>query len=438
MTAEVAILNREAVAIAADSAVTLTGLGGRKIYNTANKLFALSTTEPVAVMIYNGSSFGSIPWDTVVKEYRRELALKSYATIEEYAHNFIEYLSSLVRQVSTEEQGMRIIMTAKRELSMVRGSVQNIVDQVTSAGKYLDEVEICSLISDCIKNRIDELNRGVFVEGISASVAGKCISAVYKDWASFVDQSLDGLPTDTEIKRLARVMARTSLRVVSPSPDFSGVVVVGFGKDQWFPAMSHYWVDGVIAQKVRYRHVKSMHIGDMQPMGIYPFAQDDMVVTFMDGIHPVYRALGGFVEERIDLLIERFAHHVKGKLSPNAYTDLLNEMERGRYDTVKDFIVLHDDLKRSNYEPVTSVVASLPKEELAEMAEALVNLTSFKRRVSTDAETVGGPIDVVVISKGDGLVWIKRKHYFSPELNHRYFYRDQRFNDIDNTREEQS
>ena len=34
-----------------------------------------------------------------------------------------------------------------------------------------------------------------------------------------------------------------------------------------------------------------------------------------------------------------------------------------------------------------------------------------------DAETVGGPIDVAVISKGDGFVWIKRKHYFKPELN---------------------
>jgi hypothetical protein len=51
------------------------------------------------------------------------------------------------------------------------------------------------------------------------------------------------------------------------------------------------------------------------------------------------------------------------------------------------------------------------------MAEALVNLTSFRRRVSMDAETVGGPIDVAVISKGDGFVWIKRKHYFGAELN---------------------
>jgi hypothetical protein len=34
---------------------------------------------------------------------------------------------------------------------------------------------------------------------------------------------------------------------------------------------------------------------------------------------------------------------------------------------------------------------------------------------------VAGPIDVAVISKGDGLVWIKRKHYFKPELNYHFF-----------------
>ena len=40
MTAEVVVLNREAVAIAADSAVTLRH-PDPKIYNTANKLFQL-------------------------------------------------------------------------------------------------------------------------------------------------------------------------------------------------------------------------------------------------------------------------------------------------------------------------------------------------------------------------------------------------------------
>jgi hypothetical protein len=65
--------------------------------------------------------------------------------------------------------------------------------------------------------------------------------------------------------------------------------------------------------------------------------------------------------------------------------------------------------------------ALLPKSELAAMAEALVNLTSFKRKVSMELETVGGPIDVAVISKGDGFIWVKRKHYFTKEMNPRFF-----------------
>jgi len=67
------------------------------------------------------------------------------------------------------------------------------------------------------------------------------------------------------------------------------------------------------------------------------------------------------------------------------------------------------------------VVEAMPKSELASLAEALVNLTSLKRKVSLDVETVGGPVDVAVISKGDGLIWIQRKHYFKSELNHQFF-----------------
>ena len=55
------------------------------------------------------------------------------------------------------------------------------------------------------------------------------------------------------------------------------------------------------------------------------------------------------------------------------------------------------------------------------MAESLVNLTSFKRKVTMESETVGGPIDVAVISKGDGFIWIKRKQYFKAEFNQQFF-----------------
>ena len=69
---------------------------------------------------------------------------------------------------------------------------------------------------------------------------------------------------------------------------------------------------------------------------------------------------------------------------------------------------------------IVQVIEGLPKEELAELAETLVNLTSRSRRVSLGEESVGGPTDVALITKGDGFVWIKRKHYFPRELNLAY------------------
>ena len=70
------------------------------------------------------------------------------------------------------------------------------------------------------------------------------------------------------------------------------------------------------------------------------------------------------------------------------------------------------------------MVGSLGKEDLGDMAENLVRMTCLKRHITTDEETVGGPVDVAVITKGDGFVWLKRKHYFPADINHRYFERN--------------
>ena len=69
------------------------------------------------------------------------------------------------------------------------------------------------------------------------------------------------------------------------------------------------------------------------------------------------------------------------------------------------------------------MIAMMPKIELVEFAEALVNITAIERKATTDQGTVGGPIDVAFISKHEGFVWIKRKFYFHAALNPRYFWR---------------
>jgi len=71
MTAEIAILNKNGVALASDSAVTIQKPGTQKIYNTANKLFMLSKYHPVGVMVYGMAELMGIPWETVIKSTGR-------------------------------------------------------------------------------------------------------------------------------------------------------------------------------------------------------------------------------------------------------------------------------------------------------------------------------------------------------------------------------
>ena len=136
----------------------------------------------------------------------------------------------------------------------------------------------------------------------------------------------------------------------------------------------------------------------------------------------------GINHNYLNTLDNEFRRHVLNKLE--AITD--NNLEEEGKNRLKTELekqwkeVIDGIVEFSNREylfPILRAVRVLPIDELALMAESLVNLTSFRRRVAMDENsfTVGGPIDVAVISKGDGFVWIKRKHYFNPELNHHFF-----------------
>src|SRR5258706_11430297 len=97
MTAEVAVLNREAIAIAADSAVTAGLVSGQKIFASANKIFAISKYHPVGIMIYDSANMVRFPWETLVKAYRESLGKESFPKLRDYADDFFRFLRSDTR-----------------------------------------------------------------------------------------------------------------------------------------------------------------------------------------------------------------------------------------------------------------------------------------------------------------------------------------------------
>ena len=316
MTAEIAIMNLQAIALAADSAVTVsTRGGGSKIFQAANKIFALSPQAPIGILVYGAAEYMGIPWETLIKEYRRIHGMGAYDRLEGYATNFRQFL-------------------------------------LTEAPTYLDYPP--------------------------------------------------GFSNDT----------------------LSGIVIAGFGNRELFPSLCHLSVKSD-AKEPQINKIDATKVDPVERRAVLQaFAQRDMIAQFMEGSAPDYNKI---VTDTFSRYLDQYLDNVVSLIpkSVSINTDVLREqMKKYNPSIIESIDEILGKIRREYLAGrIVNVVASLPKEDLAGMAEALVNLTSLKRRVSLEEETVGGPTDVALITKGDGMVWVKRKQYFPPELNQGYLAR---------------
>jgi S-adenosylmethionine synthetase len=141
----------------------------------------------------------------------------------------------------------------------------------------------------------------------------------------------------------------------------------------------------------------------------------------MDGVSPLYR---DFVNSFLSTFLKALPRYIVDaipNLTDQDKIDILPNISDWAWNFFNLFKTGEEKIVNSSSNPVIMAVNALPKEELAVMAETLVNLTSFRKKMSMLSETVGGPIDVAIISKGDGFLWIKHKHYFKAELNPHFF-----------------
>jgi hypothetical protein len=150
---------------------------------------------------------------------------------------------------------------------------------------------------------------------------------------------------------------------------------------------------------------------------VIPYAQTDVVNSFLKGVD--FRNLK-FLRRYFAVVCRGLSQtFMKAVAVPakekGALASRLQKATETALANWDERILNH--LKEKHHIPLLDAVSVLPKEELAALAEALVNLTSIKHKVSLRVETVGGPTDVAVISKGDGFVWIRRKRYFDARRN---------------------
>ena len=418
MTAEVGVLNKMGVALAADSAVSI-GPDADKIYSSVDKLFNLSDSAPVGIMINGNAEFLGTPWETIIKTYRSDRKGKRFGTLAEYRDDFLRFVSSNRKMFPAALQSDYVENLVYSFLIFVRGNIKSRFDRLAEQQDGLDDKDLPPIINDVVKEEFEAVKGKDRLRGFG----DKTISDIRKFYSrrisAVVKEVFGELPMTAATKRL---VSRLIIEVLSRDhmgPFMTGVVFAGFGEDEFMPRLYSVNVEIMVRNRIRAVHYHDVEISHQTTASIVPFAQQEMVHAFLNGIDPE-------IDLRIRMTTQKMFHGIvdlilaevernDAKFGAKLKKQVLPSINKALSAVIQDW----DNQSRDYWRPIISIASSLPKDELGSMAEALVNLTKFRRRISEDRETVGGPIDVAVITKGDGFVWVKRKHYFAPELNPR-------------------
>lgn len=446
MTAEIAILNKEAVVLAADSTATAPIPGGSSRYEdkvktfTVDKLFSLGPQHAVGIMAYESGLFMGIPWETIIKVYRETLPREKKKYLKDYAEDFLQFL---------QEDRLKMIPETHRDdyyKHLITGFyyyirqdlIQEYEDKIEEGNSPINLNSIRTITHDYIErlyawmDKCDDLPRVDIKKEDFAGHLQKHYKYVNKEATEKIFENMNSAilteshksmlnkcasylftknTTDTEFSSVAR----TDELVAS-----SGIVIAGFGDLDIFPSIKSYTVFGLFGSYLNYTVEEDDSISFENGSLIVPFAQRDIIDRFIEGLDEeckntiINSIMAAFFSAdgkkypkdsdyyRLSKLISELSPIVKDKLESSLYNvmwDIFN-----RYSAI-----LGADIHQ--------VVEFLPKQELALLAENLIGTTALARRVSNSQESVGWPIDVAIISKGDGFIWAKKKRYYDIEQN---------------------
>ncbi len=427
MTSEVVLMNNKAVAVAADSIVTVAVDGvPRKTYTGVNKLFEISKGQPVAMMIYSNAEIMGLPWKTVINAYKQKAGKRVFKSVQDYANDFFSYLDNNTKLFSEKLQREQYVMMLKSLISTIEqraSSLKTFILSNASADSVPDQTELLSMAVGQIFDRVtlddwDEPRETLkcYPDNFDNVIRRKYSQEIEAVVGEFIRRYDFSEATIAKLQELPYLIV--TKHYFPQSWPYSGIVFAGYGKGQVHPELCSYEVSNVIGGVLKRGDHIFATLSNEEPVVIQPFAQDRMIRTLLYGIDPYLESL---IIYKTFELIPRLMDQILGAipdLSDEQLEQILGVLQEEDFsDTINDFFgTIFQHQAVYHMVPIYSAIQALPEHELANTAEALVNLNSFQQQVSLEVETVGGDIDVALLTPEDGFVWVKHPKHKTREI----------------------
>lgn len=417
MTSLVVVMNNKAAAVAADSAMTITdGFGNMRTRNGVRKLFQLSEAQPVSVMIYGSAEIMEMAWGPIIVNYRRTRGAQVFDTVDEYASDFLDYLDNYKDIFSEAAQSRAYLHYVAVLYDWVRYNANHIVERENiqpSDGGPRNMTEVMQHATDLVLKDIlldpEDEKRDVLPE-----FSDEFGRTLLQDYQQDIDKLIGDFFGEVELDRTTVNRLRDIAHYAVTRdffPDFfpnTGLVFTGYGAKQITPEMVAHLVGIAVRGKIRRRKSNHRQVTNDDPVIIAPYAQDKMIRTFFTGIDDELRTY--LMQQVIDLAVG-----VRDRTIAQ-FPDMNRTQRKKLAENYSDEDILElintffERFGQYQYEqhthPILTAVETLPEMDMASTAEMLIQLNAFQQQVGMTLETVGGEIDVALLTN-ERFRWVK-------------------------------
>lgn len=410
MTSEIAVMNQRAVALAADSAVTLVDGGTVVVRNEQRKLYNLIEGKPVGLMFFGLADLMGHPWEHLIEHYQKKAPPQGLAAIKDYGASFTAMLDGLEEFFPKDryrDEYRRILASVFRYVFHLAQFLRD------SGGKAQEQTSDTAILEAAIERvwrdyqfREDGTPRpdlSCFPANFAASVASQYGEAVDELIAyGFAPFGLSKQAVQ-KLKEIGIFCVVKDLFL----EDVAGLVFAGFGADERYPSVSTWLVSGIVGGIAKRKQTSLDVIDGEVRSKIRVFADSEVTNAFLRGIdiNLERRLYGGFL-----MMMHGLVDQVVGAFP--AGDPGTKDVVRDRFQ--RDFVpkylesfhrMIGEYQQQAFINPVLRVLEIAARNELAETAGQLVSLNIFKKRIMAHRETVGGAVDVAVITRDGGFQW---------------------------------
>lgn len=405
MTSQVAVLNLHGAAVASDSVLTLGAGSKQRTISSMEKIFDLGERHRVVVMINDSAQFMGVPWAPILNQWRTTLQ-SPFSSVSDYWESLQVWLSTSNPYVTPEQEEAFLREALSGTYLQVRQALierfgddlERAIDKPSSdTAQAVDEV-----VDACIGRFLEPVE----YEGTATAQDKRRLTKLVDVIQDTFDYIFDDVPrTPNSDRRLVEELPAIVMAHAQADTPQTELAFIGFGENDAYAIIKRVLVEGVFNGLTRwYSEGEQTSVSPLTGTTgrIEGFGQSDAIFAFVRGIDPTYH---GHIDHAITTTLAEFED------------ESLADIDEEDREEIREALIARVDEAMEAWKhtkfvnPMFEAIAAMPPLELARISEALVGIQALRADSASELPTVGGDIDVVVITRQAGVKWIKRQQH---------------------------